>query len=160
MIIYMMQGCERLLTLPLDGSPGKTGLPAPKRPQIRLALRADSSGVLDRNPFRAHPGDMDRRVMIMCDTRASGITADLADSYLVRVEPRANGGVTVLWTDLPDQAMVFDDAAAASEFCRDSPLEMFVVSFVPTSGPPAPAPLPTPAEPMSLAAELRAMGLM
>ena len=72
----------------------------------------------------------------MCDTRASGITADLNDSYFVRLEPRPSGGVTVLWTDLPDQAMVFDDAAAAAEFCRDSPLEMFVVSFVPVSPPP------------------------
>ena len=72
--------------------------------------------------------------MIMCDTRASGITADLADSYLVRVELRPNGGAHVLWTDEPDQAMVFDDAAAAAEFCRDSPLEMFVVSFVPAPG--------------------------
>lgn len=100
--------------------------------------------------------------MIMCDTRASGITADLADSYFVRVEPRPSGGVTVLWTDLPGQARVFDDAAAAAEFCRDSPLEMFVVSFVPVSGPPSPAPAPPtpPAEPISLADELRAMGLM
>ena len=80
--------------------------------------------------------------MIMCDTRASGITADLADSYFVRVEPRPSGGVTVLWTDLPDQAMVFDDAAAAAAFCRDSPLEMFVVSFVPVPGQPSPAPAP------------------
>jgi hypothetical protein len=105
---------------------------------------------------------MDRRVMIMCDTRASGITADLADSYLVSVEPRANGGAHVLWTDEPDRAMVFDDAATAAEFCRDSPLEMFVVSFVPPPGPPAPAPLPPPAsaEPVNLADELRAMGLM
>ena len=69
----------------------------------------------------------------MCDVRASGITGDVADSYLVRVEPRANGGAHVLWTDEPDQAMVFGDAAAAAEFCRDSPLEMFVVSFVPVS---------------------------
>jgi hypothetical protein len=28
--------------------------------------------------------------MIMCDVRASGITGEVADSYLVRVEPRAN----------------------------------------------------------------------
>ena len=100
--------------------------------------------------------------MIMCDTRASGITADLADSYLVSVEPLANGGAHVLWTDLPDQAMVFDDAAAAAEFCRDSPLEMFVVSFVPAPGLPTPAPSepPAPAEPVNLADELRAMGLM
>ena len=100
--------------------------------------------------------------MIMCDVRASGVTGDVADSYLVRVEPRANGGALVLWTDEPDQAMVFDDAAAAAAFCRDSPLEMFVVSFVPVSGPPspAPAPPPPPAEPISLADELRAMGLM
>jgi len=106
---------------------------------------------------------MDRRVMIMCDTRASGITADLNDSYFVRIEPRAGGGVTVLWTDLPDQAMVFDDAAAAAEFCRDSPLEVFVVSFVPVADSPDPAPLPSeppPAAPVNLAAELRAMGLM
>lgn len=101
--------------------------------------------------------------MIMCDTRASGITADLADSYFVRVEPRLSGGVTVLWTDLPDQARVFDDAAAAAEFCRDSPLEMFAVSFVPVAGPPAPRPRqpePPPAEPVSLADELRVMGWM
>jgi hypothetical protein len=87
---------------------------------------------------------MDRRVMIMCDVAASGITGEVTDSYLVRVEPRANGGAHVLWTDEPDQAMVFDDAAAAAAFCRDGPLEMFVVSFVPLSGalPPAPAPSP------------------
>jgi len=102
--------------------------------------------------------------MIMCDVRASGITGDVADSYLVSVEPRPNGGAHVLWTDEPDQAMVFDDAAAAAEFCRDSPLEMFVVSFVPAASPPPPvprpAPPPPPAEPIDLAAELRAMGLM
>lgn len=74
--------------------------------------------------------------MIMCDTRASGITADLNDSYFVRLEPRPSGGLTVHWTDLPSEAMVFDDAAAAAEFCRDSPLELFVVSFVPVSPPP------------------------
>ena len=101
--------------------------------------------------------------MIMCDTRASGITADLNDSYLVRIEPRPNGGALVLWTDLPEQAMVFDDAAAAAEFCRDSLLEMFAVSFVPVADSPDPAPLPPeppPAEPVNLADEMRAMGLM
>ena len=101
--------------------------------------------------------------MIMCDTRASGITADLADSYFARVEPRPSGGVTVLWTDEPVQAMVFDDAAAAAEFCRDSPLELFVVSFVPVPGPLSPPPrppVPPPAEPVRLADEMRAMGLM
>ena len=101
--------------------------------------------------------------MILCDTRASGITADLADSYLVRVEPRPNGGAHVLWTDEPDQAMVFDDAAAAAEFCRDSALEMFVVSFVPVAIPSpslAKQPPAPPAEPVNLADELRAMGLM
>ena len=40
--------------------------------------------------------------------------------------------------------MVFDDAAAAAEFCRDSPLELFVVSFVPVPGPPSPPPAPDP----------------
>ena len=102
--------------------------------------------------------------MIMCDTRASGITGEVADSYLVRVEPLPNGGAHVLWTDEPGQAMVFDDAAAAAEFCRNSPLEMFVVSFVPVMNPsplpalrPEPAP---PAEPVNLADEMRAMGLM
>ena len=81
---------------------------------------------------------MDKRVVIVCDVRASGITGEVDDSYFVRVERRESGGITVLWSDLPDQAMVFDDAAAAEEFCRDSPLEMFVVSFVPVSGPPPP----------------------
>jgi hypothetical protein len=105
---------------------------------------------------------MDRRVMIMCDTRASGITADLNDSYLVGIEPRPSGGVSVIWTDLPGQAMVFDDIAAAEEFCRDSPLELFVVAFVPAPGQAVPAPPPpaAAAEPMRLADELRAMGLM
>jgi len=100
--------------------------------------------------------------MIMCDTRASGITADLNDSYFVRVEPRPNGGALVLWTDLPDQARVFDDAVAAAEFCRDSPLEMFMVSFVPVASPSPPLSRPPapPAEPFDLAAELRAMGMM
>jgi hypothetical protein len=84
--------------------------------------------------------------MIMCDTAASGITAELNDSYLERIEPRANGGVLVLWTDLPERAMVFADAAAAEEFCRDSPLEMFVVSFVPVSGALSPAAAPPPRE--------------
>ncbi len=103
--------------------------------------------------------------MIMCDVRESGITGDVADSYLQRVEPRANGGALVLWTDEPDQAMVFENAAAAAAFCRDSPLEMFVVSFVLVPGPPPPVPSPArqpdpPAEPVNLADELRAMGLM
>jgi hypothetical protein len=106
---------------------------------------------------------VDRRVLILCDVRASGITGDVADSYLQRVEPRPNGGAHVFWTDLPDEAMVFDDAAAAAEFCRDSPLEMFVVSFVPLADPsplPAWAPEPAPAAPIDLAAEMRAMGWM
>jgi hypothetical protein len=99
--------------------------------------------------------------MIMCDTRASGITADLADSYLVSVEPRANGGAHVLWTDEPGRAMVFDDAAAAAEFCRTGPLTLFVVSLVPVTDSPVPPPPPTPpAEPVNLADEMRAMGLM
>ena len=55
--------------------------------------------------------------------------------------------------------MVFDDAAAAAEFCRTGPLTMFVVSFVPVTDSPAPAPLP-PADPVNLADEMRAMGLM
>ena len=114
--------------------------------------------------------------MIMCDTRASGITADLNDSYFVRIEPRPSGGVTCSGLTCRTEAMVFDDAAAAAEFCRDSPLELFVVSFVPVSPPPPVeseadflkrlhrmvtegeakrAPL-TPAE----ADELRALGLM
>ena len=86
--------------------------------------------------------------MIMCDVRASGITSDVDDSYLVGIEHRPSGGVSVLWSDEPDQAMVFNDTAAAAEFCRDSPLELFVVSFVPVSGPllPAPAAPPVPVE--------------
>src|SRR2546421_8653864 len=88
---------------------------------------------------------MDRRVMIMCDVRASGITGEVDDSYLAGIERRPSGGVSVLWSDEPDQAMVFDDAAAAAEFCRDSLLEMFAVSFVPVSAPPSPAPAPSPA---------------
>ena len=100
--------------------------------------------------------DMDRRVLIMCDVLASGIPGEVEDSYLMEVEFRPGGGASVVWTDLPDQAMVFADAAAAAEFCRDSPLEMFVVSFVPVPGARlAPAP---PAEPIDLMASIRAMG--
>ena len=88
--------------------------------------------------------------MIMCDTRASGITADLADSYLVRSSRGQTAALIVLWTDKPDQAMVFDDAAAAAEFCRDSPLEMFVVSFVPVTDDPAVATAPPAAPPPRL----------
>ena len=101
--------------------------------------------------------------MIVCDVRASGITGEVDDSYLAGVELRPHGGALVNWTDLPDQAMVFEDTAAAAEFCRDSPLEMFVVYFVPVAdpSPAAPrAPVPPPAEPVNLADEMRAMGLM
>ena len=96
--------------------------PAAVAALVRYVTAAPEPPVLDWRPDKAHPEGMDRRVMIMCDTRASGITAELNDSYFVRFEPRPSGGVTVLWTDLPDQAMVFDDAAAGAEFCRDSPL--------------------------------------
>lgn len=82
--------------------------------------------------------------MIMCDVRASGISGEVDDSYLTGIELRPSGGATVLWSDEPDQAIVFDDAAAAAEFCRDSPLEMFVVSFVPVSGTPPQAPAAPP----------------
>jgi len=104
---------------------------------------------------------MDSRVLIMCDTEASGITGVVNDSYLDRIERRPSGGVSVIWTDLPDQAMVFSDAAEAAEFCQDGPLEMFVVRFVPVADPapplhePPPAP---PAAPINLTDELRAMG--
>jgi hypothetical protein len=96
----------------------------------------------------------------MCDTEASGITGVVNDSYLDRIERRPGGGVTVLWTDLPDRAMVFSDAAAAAEFCRDSPLEMFVVSFVPVASPSSPSVAPPEAEPINLVDEMRAMGWM
>ena len=33
--------------------------------------------------------------MIMCDIRASGITAELNDSYFARIELRPNGGAFV-----------------------------------------------------------------
>lgn len=106
---------------------------------------------------------MDTRVTIMCDVAASGIRGEVEDSYLMGVELRPAGGAMVTWTDLPDQAMVFDDASAAAEFCRDSPLEMFVVYFAPAPGgaPPAPPrlrPPDPPSKPISLADELRAMG--
>lgn len=99
-------------------------------------------------------------VLIVCDVRASGVTGDVEDSYLMGVEHRPSGGVTVLWTDLPDQAMVFDDAAAAAAFCRGGPLEVFVVYTVPASGHPSPSPVPPapPAEPINLMDEIRAMG--
>ena len=78
----------------------------------------------------------------------------MADSYLVRVDPAPHGGAHVLWSDEPGQAMVFDDLASAGDICRDGPLALFAVSFVP-----APVPLPRrrapPAAPISLPNELR-----
>jgi hypothetical protein len=107
---------------------------------------------------------MDGRVMIVCDGFAADFSGEaVPGSYLVSVEPRANGGALVLWSDEPDQAMVFDDLASASEFSRDGPLALFRVSFAPVAGPPATGPRPPeppPAEPVNLAAELRAMGLI
>ena len=38
---------------------------------------------------------MDSASLIMCDTRASGITADLNDSYFDRSSQRPSGGVLV-----------------------------------------------------------------
>ena len=82
-------------------------------------------------------------------------------SYFARVEERPSGGITVVWSDLPDEAMVFDDLASAEAFSRQEPLTLFEVSFAsaPASAqaPTAPA---TPPDPISLADEMRAMGLM
>ena len=87
-------------------------LPAHPGGPNRALRPGTDSGVASWTSCRraAHPGGMDRRVMIVCDVRASGITAELDDSYLVRVEPRPNGGALCIWTDLPEQARVFGDA--------------------------------------------------
>lgn len=102
-------------------------------------------------------------VVIVCE----GVAAEfwghaVPGSYFVRLEERPDGGVTVVWTDLPGEAAVFDDLAAAEAFSRREPLTLFEVSFAQVSGSaqaPAAAPVPAP-EPVNLADELRAMGLM
>ena len=106
---------------------------------------------------------MGSRVLIVCE----GFAADffghaVPSSYFVRVEERPSGGVTVLWTDDPDEAAVFDDIASAEAFSPQDPLSLFEVSFAPAPGsdrPPPAAPAP-PSEPVSLADELRHMGLL
>jgi hypothetical protein len=106
---------------------------------------------------------MGSRVLIVCE----GFAADfyghaVPGSYFASVEKRPSGGVTVVWTDDPDEAKVFDDMAAAEAFARQDPLTLFEVSFARASGsdqPPAAAPA-APAEPVNLADEMRAMGLM
>jgi hypothetical protein len=132
---------ELAVTFPDGGSPVLESGPAPPAVETEDEVRdrpANECSAPPPPPERPPPwkddSGMDGRVMVMCDVRASGITGEVADSHLVGLERRPSGGVTVLWSDLPEQAMIFDDAAAAAEFCRNGPLEMFVVSFVPVSG--------------------------
>jgi len=102
-------------------------------------------------------------VLIVCE----GFAADffghaVPGCYFARVEKRPSGGVTVVWTDDPDEAAVFDDIASAEEFGRQEPLTLFELSFARVPGS-AEAPEAAPAaaaEPVSLADEMRAMGLM
>jgi hypothetical protein len=109
---------------------------------------------------------MDERVRIVCDGLAGGITGGaVPGSYLMSAELKEDGGAYVVWTDLPEQGIIFDDRAAASAFCREHQLtDLFdvsfalVVSLVPPWRPQSPA--PAPAGPVSLAGEMRAMGLM
>ena len=104
---------------------------------------------------------MDSGVLIVFEGFAADfIGHGVPGSYFARLENRP-GGVTVLWTDDPDEAAVFDDTAAAEVFSRQEPLTLFEVSFarVPGSAPAPPPPAPA-AAPMDLAAELREMGML
>ena len=103
----------------------------------------------------------------MCDQEASGIpNARQDDSYFIGMEFRAAGGVTVNWSDVPDHAVIFGDAAAAEAFRRASALQHFAVSFVPLSelpsAPTSPTPIPVlppavaPAPPAESEAEFQA----
>jgi hypothetical protein len=106
-------------------------------------------------------------VVIVCEGFAADFIGHaVPGSYFARVEERPSGGITVHWTDIPDEAAVFEDIAAAVAFSRQEPLTLFGVSFAPApgsaeapDGAPAPAAAPAP-EPVDLAAELRTMGLM
>ena len=106
---------------------------------------------------------MDGSVLIVCEGFAADFYGSaVPGSYFVGLEERPGGGVTVLWTDDPEDAAVFDGIASAEAFARQDPLTLFEVSFARVSGsdqPPAAAPA-SGAEPTSLADEMRAMGLM
>ena len=100
-------------------------------------------------------------VVIVCEGFAADFIGHaVPGSYFVRLEDRPGGGITVHWTDIPDEAAVFEDIASAEAFSRQDPLTLFEVSFAPAPGSGrAPVAVPAP-EPLDLAAELRAMGLM
>ena len=108
-------------------------------------------------------GQDSSRVLIVCE----GFAADffghaVPSSYFVRVEERPSGGVTVLWTDNPDEAAVFDDTASAEAFSpriRSRCLRCRSHQAPGSDRPPPAAPAP-PSEPVSLADELRHMGLL
>ena len=106
-------------------------------------------------------------VVIVCEGFAADFIGHaVPGSYFVRLEDRPGGGITVHWTDITGEAAVFEDIASAEAFSHQDPLTLFEVSFAPAPGRAeapgsdrAPAAVPAP-EPMDLAAELRAMGLM
>ena len=83
----------------------------------------------------------------MSDARASGLRRD-GDAYFTGIEQSPSDGTIVDWSDEPDRAVVFEDAAAAERFYLDSPLKLFAaVSYVPLSElpnpPTSPSPVPT-----------------
>lgn len=87
---------------------------------------------------------MSRPVVIMCDARASGLRRD-GDAYFIGIERSPADGTIVDWSDEPDRAVVFEDAAAAERFYLDSPLKLFAaVSYVPLSELPQPPTSPSP----------------
>ena len=71
-------------------------------------------------------------VVIVCEGFAADFIGHaVPGSYFVRLEDRPGGGITVHWTDIPDEAAVFEDIASAEAFSRQDPLTLFEVSFAP-----------------------------
>jgi hypothetical protein len=112
--------------------------------------------------------------MIRCIGFAGGDVGELAGALLASYDPAGNdGNGAATWTHDPAEALVFDDLPLAMEFRLRSPasrplrldgkpnrpLTVFAVEYLPVPEPSSASPPPK-AGPVSLADDLRAMGLM
>jgi hypothetical protein len=145
-------------------------------PPLRAAGARGASSGFRRHGMKRILESVSELVMIACvglgRTFGGGWPAG---AYLASYDPAGNNGHgDAAWTADPAGALVFSDMAAAAECYRavpanrplredgkpNRPLTMFAITYVPV---PAPAPAPPPAAsppPVSLADELRNMGLM